>query len=95
LINGEIDGDCDLSGSVTLAEKGYYKGTLKADAIIISGKVDGDIIANGIVKITDSARINGTVTGTFIAIAEGAIIEGEMQTSSRNALLKFVEKRQD
>ena len=92
LINGEFDGDCDLSGSVMLAEKGYCKGTLKADAIIISGKVDGDNIANGIVESTDSARINGTVTATSIAIAEGAIIEGEMQTTSRNALWNLSRK---
>ena len=82
-MNGEIDGDCDLSGSVTIADKGFWKGTLKADAIFVSGKVDGEIIANGNLEVTDSARINGNVTGTSIAIAEGAIIEGVIQTNGR------------
>ena len=82
-INGEIDGDCDLSGSVTIADKGFWKGTLKADAIFVSGKVDGEIIANGNLEVTDSARINGNVMGASIAIAEGAIIEGVIQTNGR------------
>ena len=81
LISGEINGDCDLSGSVTLAEKGFWKGTLKADAVIVSGRVEGDVIANGIVEITDSARIIGNVTGPSISVSEGAIIEGVMQTT--------------
>ncbi len=94
LIDGEIDGDCDLSGSVTLTEKGFWKGTLKAEVIIVSGRVEGEIIANGIVEITDSACINGSVTGSSIAIAEGAIIEGVIQTDGRNDSLEFVGKRQ-
>jgi cytoskeletal protein CcmA (bactofilin family) len=94
MINGEIDGDCDLAGSVTLAEKGYWKGTLKAGTVVISGTVEGDIEASGNVEISDSARISGTVTGASIAVAEGAIIEGVMKTTDRTDPLEFVEKRQ-
>ena len=44
LINGEIDGDCDLGGTVTLAKNGLWKGTIKAADIIIAGRVEGDIV---------------------------------------------------
>jgi len=95
MINGEIDGDCDLQGSVTLAAKGFWKGTLKAETVIISGTVEGNIEASGSIEVSDSARINGTVTGASIAVAEGAIIEGVMTTTARAEPLEFVEKRQD
>lgn len=95
MINGEIDGDCDLEGSVTLAAKGFWKGTLKAETIIISGTVEGNIEATGSVEISESARINGSVTGASIAVAEGAIIEGVMKTTTRSDPVEFVEKRQD
>jgi len=95
MINGEIDGDCDLSGSVTLAAKGFWKGTLKAETVIISGSVEGDIVARGSVEISESARITGTVTGGSIAVAEGAIIEGVMKTTDRKDPVSFVEKRKD
>lgn len=93
LINGEIDGDCDVSGTVTLAQNGLWKGTIKADSVIISGHVEGDVIAVGKVEITASARIVGTVTGEAIAVAAGAVVEGVMKTTGRADPVEFVEKR--
>lgn len=93
LINGEIDGDCDVSGSVTLAQNGFWKGTIKADSVIISGHVEGDVIAVGKVEITASARIVGTVTGEAIAVAAGAVVEGVMKTTGQADPVEFVEKR--
>ena len=93
LINGEIEGDCEVSGTVTLAENGFWNGTIKADAVIVSGRVEGDIVAAGNVEITASARITGTVTGEAIAVAEGAVVDGVMQTTVQAEPVEFVEKR--
>jgi cytoskeletal protein CcmA (bactofilin family) len=46
------------------------------------------------VEIADTARISGTVSGDAIAVAEGAVVEGVMQTTGRNQPTEFVEKRQ-
>lgn len=94
MINGEVDGDCDLSGSVTLAEKGFWKGTIKAATIVVAGTVEGDVEASGNVEISETARINGTVTGESIAVAVGAVVEGIMKTTGRPEPVEFVEKRQ-
>lgn len=94
LINGEIDGDCDLEGTVTLAHNGLWKGTIKAANVIVAGHVEGDIVAGGKVEITDTARITGTVAGEAIAVAEGAVVEGVMKTTGPSEPLEFVEKRQ-
>ena len=93
-ISGEVDGDCDLEGTVTLAKSGFWSGTIKAGHIIIAGHVEGDIVAAGRVEITDTAKITGTVSGEAIAVAEGAIVEGIMKTSGRSDPTPFVEKRQ-
>jgi len=94
VVSGEIDGDCDLEGTVTLAENGRWNGTIKAGNVIIAGQLDGDISAAGKVEITDTARIRGTVAGEAIAVAEGAVVEGIMQTTGRAEPVEFVEKRQ-
>ncbi|MGI9232738.1 MAG: bactofilin family protein [Woeseiaceae bacterium] len=94
LINGEVDGDCDISGTVTLARDGHWRGTIKADAVIVSGQVEGDILALGKVEITASAKIVGTVSGDAIAVAEGAVVEGVMKTTSQADPVEFVEKRE-
>lgn len=95
LISGEIDGDCDLGGTVTLAKNGLWSGTIKAGNVIIAGHVEGDIVAAGKVEITDTARISGTVSGEAIAVAEGAVVEGVMKTTGQSDPKEFVEKRQD
>lgn len=94
MISGEVDGDCDLQGTVTLTRQGVWKGNLKASAVIVAGKVEGDITATGRVEISDSANIRGTVTGEAIAVAEGAVVEGKMRTTGKAAPKEFVEKRQ-
>jgi len=93
-ISGEIDGDCDLTGTVSITKSGYWKGSIRAGTIVVSGTVDGDIESSGHVEITDTAKISGTVTGEAIAVAEGAVVEGVMKTTGRSDLLEFKEKRQ-
>ena len=92
-VSGEVDGDCDVEGSVILARNGLWQGTIKATNVVISGHVEGDIIASGKVEISDSARITGTVTGEAIAVAEGAVVEGIMKTTVQAEPVEFVEKR--
>ena len=95
LVNGEIDGDGDLDGTVTIAPNGLWKGTIKASDVIVAGQVEGDIFAAGKVEITDSAHIIGTVSGEAIAVAEGAVVEGVMKTTGPADPLEFVEKRKE
>ena len=92
-VSGEIDGDCDIDGSVILARNGFWAGTIKANNVVICGHVEGDIIATGKVEIAESAKITGTVTGEAIAVAEGAIVEGVMKTTVQPEPVGFVEKR--
>jgi len=93
LINGEIEGDCDIDGTVTLARNGLWRGLIKAGTVIVSGHVEGDIVAAGKVEIAASAKIVGTVSGDAIAVAEGAVVEGVMKTTGQADPIEFVEKR--
>lgn len=95
MISGEVHGDCDLDGTVTLAPKGFWKGTLKAGAVIVAGRIEGDVVSPGRIEISDTARIKGTVTGAAIAVAEGAVVQGTMQTTGSKGPTEFVEKRED
>jgi cytoskeletal protein CcmA (bactofilin family) len=92
-VSGQIDGDCDIDGTVSLTRDGLWQGTIKARHVVISGHVEGDIVAAGKVEIADSAKITGTVTGEAIAVAEGAVVEGQMRTTGQQDPVGFVEKR--
>lgn len=92
-VSGEIDGECEIDGTVSLARNGYWQGTIRAANVIISGHVEGDIIAAGKVEIANTARITGKVTGEAIAVAEGAVVEGRMKTTGQPEPVGFIEKR--
>ncbi len=93
LVSGEVEGECDLTGSLTIAPNGFWKGSIGATTVIVAGTVEGDIVAGGRIEITDTARITGTVTAEAIAVAEGAIVQGIMKTTGNTEPVEFVEKR--
>jgi cytoskeletal protein CcmA (bactofilin family) len=93
-VNGEVEGDCEVDSTVMLARGGLWRGTIRAGNVIVSGHVEGDIFASGRVEITDTAKITGTVSADAIAVAEGAVVEGIMKTTSHSEPTGFVEKRQ-
>ncbi len=93
-VNGEVEGDCEIESTLMLAKGGLWKGTIRAGNVIVAGHVEGDIFAAGRVEITDTAKIAGTVSAQAIAVAEGAIVEGIMKTTSQSEPVGFVEKRQ-
>ena len=94
VVNGSVDGNCDISGTLTLAEQGSWSGTVSATNVIVAGAIDGDVIARHKVEVGTTAKINGTVTAEAIAVAEGAVVEGEMTTTSNGDPTSFTEKRQ-
>ncbi len=91
---GTVQGDCDIDGPVTLAAGGHWKGILKGNDIVVAGIVEGDVAAKQRVEILGSARVTGSLSGHSIAVAEGAIIEGEIKVTSGAEPVTFQEKRQ-
>jgi cytoskeletal protein CcmA (bactofilin family) len=91
---GTVEGDCDIDGPVTLAAGGHWRGILKATDIVVAGVVEGDVVAKQRVEILGTARVTGSLSGHSIAVAEGAIIAGEIKVTSGAAPITFQEKRQ-
>ncbi len=93
VIEGHVEGDSQLHGMVTLSATGRWTGSLEATDVIVAGTLDGDLRATGKVEITPSARIDGSVMGASIAIAEGAVIAGEIKVTHAEDVHHFEERR--
>jgi cytoskeletal protein CcmA (bactofilin family) len=91
---GTVEGNCDIEGPLTLAAGGLWKGILKATDLVVAGVVEGDVVAAQRVEILGSARVTGSLSGNSIAVAEGAIIAGEIKVTSGEPAVTFLEKRQ-
>lgn len=94
LVRGVVRGDSDLDGYVTLAEGAQWHGALRAADIVIAGQVEGDVSATDRVEIRRTARIRGSVTAARIAIAQGAVVDGDLLTSGAADVHRFEEKRE-
>lgn len=93
VVLGKVEGDCNLEGTLVLEEHGAWKGMIEAENVVIAGEVDGAVTARNKLEIAPTARIKGTVCGKVIAIAQGAVIEGKVQTREIGRVTRFVEKR--
>jgi cytoskeletal protein CcmA (bactofilin family) len=91
---GTVEGDCDIDGTLTLADGARWKGTIKATDIVVGGTVEGNVVARQRIEIAPTARITGSLSGVSIAVAEGAIIDGPINVTGGGAPVKFQEKRQ-
>ncbi|NIW25105.1 MAG: hypothetical protein GWN29_11350 [Gammaproteobacteria bacterium] len=90
---GEMNGDCDIEGPVTLAAGARWKGTLRASDVVVAGRIDGDVIANHRIEVGETAHIAGSLAGRSIAVAEGAVIEGDIKVTNGSSPQEFKEKR--
>jgi cytoskeletal protein CcmA (bactofilin family) len=90
---GTVEGDCDIDGPVTLADGGRWTGTIRGADVVVSGLVDGDVVASQRIEISGTARVSGSLSAHSIAVAEGAVIEGEIRIRSGAAATEFTEKR--
>ncbi len=92
VVFGEVEGDCDISGHLTLEDSAVWKGTIQAEDLVIAGEAEGDVIAKAKIKVADTARVKGNLTGAIIEVAEGATIQGSINIkngANSNEVLEF------
>ncbi len=95
IVAGRVKGDCKLAGTVTLAATGSWQGHMEAENILIAGELNGSARATAKLEIAASARIKGDVAASMIAVANGAVVDGEVRVSGDSPPQTFNEKRAD
>ncbi|MDE2305220.1 MAG: polymer-forming cytoskeletal protein [Gammaproteobacteria bacterium] len=95
LIAGEVRGDGHLDGHLQLLDGGTWHGEVHAREARVAGTVDGSLRVQEKLEILRTARISGSVSARTIAIANGAVIEGDIEVTSGGQLVRFEERRFD
>ena len=93
VVSGEVHGDGDLRGGLNLSVTGSWHGLIHAHQAIVAGKITGGLIVRDKLEIGYTAVIRGKVSARSIAIAKGAIVDGEIEVTSGDPVLQFEEKR--
>src|SRR5690606_36796174 len=86
-VEGQITGDIDCKGDVTVGEGGHARSNINARHVTIAGTVNGNITTKGVMTITATGKLYGNVTANSLIIAEGGVFEGQsrMHTATDKA----------
>jgi cytoskeletal protein CcmA (bactofilin family) len=84
-IFGRFRGDIELSGRLVLGEGSRVQARVVADAAEIAGEFRGELKVRSLVLL-EKGRIEGTLEAQSMAVREGAMLNGAVNTStSRNS----------
>src|SRR5688572_21478849 len=90
---GAIVGDGRIGGALRMAASSSWEGEIHAQHGIIAGRIKGKLVIAEKLEIGATAVIHADVVARSIAIAKGAVIQGEVTVTSGEAVLQFDEKR--
>jgi cytoskeletal protein CcmA (bactofilin family) len=93
IVLGAIRGDGKVGGALSMSAKSAWEGEIHAQAAIIAGRISGKLVIEEKLELGSTAVIRGDVVARSIAVAKGAIIDGEVTITSGQQVVHFEEKR--
>ena len=93
VVSGEVRGDGHLDGGLNLSSTGIWHGNIEARDAVVAGKIVGALKVKDKLEIGYTAVIHGKVSARTIAIAKGAIVDGEISVTSGEPVVEFEERR--
>ncbi len=93
VLYGRIQGDGRIEGPLNLAATASWEGDIEAAQAVIAGRVIGSLSVAGKLEIGRSAVIQGSVSAQSIAIAQGAVVDGDIRVTGEAPIVRFEEKR--
>jgi cytoskeletal protein CcmA (bactofilin family) len=93
VVSGVVHGDGELQGGLNLSATASWHGFIRAQHAIVAGRITGGLTVKDKLEIGYTAVIRGKVSARTIAIAKGAIVDGEIEITSGAPVHEFEEKR--
>jgi cytoskeletal protein CcmA (bactofilin family) len=93
VVCGSVRGDGRIGGALRMSAQSAWTGEVHAQHGIIAGRVTGKLVIAEKLEIGATAVIRADVIARSIAVAKGAIIEGQVTITSGESVVEFDEKR--
>jgi cytoskeletal protein CcmA (bactofilin family) len=91
---GSIIGDGDVAGALSIARSARWEGQVRALSAVVAGHLIGSLAVTERLEVGSAAIIKGRITAKTLAIARGAVIEGDILVTSGEPIIQFEEKRE-
>ncbi len=83
-IDGRVEGTIELANhALTVGPDAHLQADITANAVHIYGHVVGTITATGSVDIGAAASVEGDIVARTVAIRDGAVVRGRIETGQR------------
>lgn len=94
VLSGTVRGDGDIGGTLSIARGARWEGQVRARTAVVAGELIGSLIVTDRLEVGAAAVVRGRVSARSLAIARGAVIEGDILVTSGEPIVQFEEKRQ-
>ena len=94
VVCGSVRGDGHIAGMLNMAANSEWHGEIRAQRAVIAGTVVGTLSIEDKLEIGASAVVRARVSARTIAIAKGAVVDGEVTVTSGASVISFQEKRE-
>lgn len=93
VVCGAVRGDGRVGGALSVSAKAEWTGEIHARAAVIAGRLTGRLVVEEKLEVGSTAVIHADIVARTIAVARGAVIEGEVLVTSGEPVTRFEEKR--
>lgn len=93
VVCGAIRGDGRVGGALSMAANAQWHGEIHAEAAVVAGRISGKLVIAGKLEVGATAIIKADIVARDIAVAKGAVVEGEVTITSGQPIIRFEERR--
>lgn len=75
-VEGTVDGEIELEGSVCVSATGLVKGPVTADIVRVAGTVEGNVSARDHLRLEKTGQVRGDVSTASLVVEDGGRLNG-------------------
>ena len=92
-ISGLVVADGEVGGLLTIGRTGRWDGHVRAYAAVVLGELHGTLEVVTALELGRTAIVRGSVRAALVAIADGAIVDGEIEVTGSAPVVHFTDHR--
>src|SRR5438045_5201250 len=82
LIDGEVKGDIESTGTLTIGEHAFIKGEVRSKSVTVQGTVEGNIFATERCELLAGCTLHGDVEAPRLVVDENATFLGSAKVGT-------------
>src|SRR5579864_3285430 len=91
VVCGSVRGDGKIGGTLNMSVRSQWHGEVHASAAVIAGRVTGRLVIEGKLEVSATAVVQADIHAGTIAIAKGAVVDGQVIVTSGQPVIRFEE----